>query len=107
MEYSTFSSTCYLLGKLSIAPLGVSQNCLNFYATIEIILQRFSNPEELSEEDQYSARERSMWERQFNVLQGQLENTTSLCNTLLRDQQTLISVLLNRSETSQPSRFGM
>ncbi|CAB4002442.1 pericentriolar material 1 -like isoform X1, partial [Paramuricea clavata] len=68
--------------------------------------QRFSNPEELHEEEQYSARERSMWERQFNVLQGQLENTTSLCNTLLRDQQTLISVLLNRGETTQPSRVG-
>ena len=49
-----------------------------------------------------------MWERQFNVLQGQLDNTTSLCNTLLRDQQTLISVLLNRNgETGRPSAFGM
>jgi hypothetical protein len=70
-------------------------------------LKRFSNPEELHEEEEYSVRERSMWERQFNVLQGQLENTTSLCNTLLRDQQTLISVLLNRGETTQPSRVGM
>ena len=72
----------------------------------KIILQRFSNPEELNEEDRYSARERSMWERQLNVLQGQLENTTSLCNTLLRDQQTLLSVLLNRGDTTQPSQFG-
>lgn len=44
-----------------------------------------------------------MWERQFNLQQNQLENTTSLCNTLLRDQQTLISVLLNRTENSQSS----
>ncbi|XP_028402891.1 pericentriolar material 1 protein-like [Dendronephthya gigantea] len=68
--------------------------------------QRFSNHEELTEEEMYNARERSMWERQCDVLQGQLENTTSLCNTLLRDQQTLISVLLNRGETPQPSTFG-
>lgn len=76
--------------------------------TKEYFFKHFSNPEEMMEqnEDERYDRERDMWERQFNLQQNQLENTTSLCNTLLRDQQTLISVLLNRAENTQSSAFA-
>ncbi|XP_032242223.2 pericentriolar material 1 protein isoform X2 [Nematostella vectensis] len=46
--------------------------------------------------------ERQVWETQCNQLHQEISNLTGLCNNLLRDQQSLVSALIGRSNLMSP-----
>ena len=70
-----------------------------------MVLQNFTSADQLikeREQEQFNV-ERQVWEQHCEQLHQEVSNLTSLCNGLLRDQQLLVSTIINRGAGTSPS----